>query len=113
MNEKELRELDAWIAVHVMRYIPVIRPADSTYPVLKYWIDGAGLEILQPQFSPTSDEGSAMQVLKRCREIVSVALPAGGSTGVMVQDLDKKSRYAIAETLELAICLFAKKLFTK
>lgn len=55
---------------------------------------------------------NAMEVLKRCAEKASIAV-TNGTTGFMLSDLDKKSRYAVAPTLELAILLFAQKLFSK
>lgn len=91
MNNQELRELDAWIAEHVMK---------PSMPL--------------SGFRPTICPADAMEVLKKC---------ATESSGYQIQiDYDKsgwavgrggEGLHSTAETLELAIALFSKKLFSK
>lgn len=79
-------------------------------------------------FSPSTDPASALEVLKKCAEhmkngIMGIASPIGDSVastikkpsqGWVVGFIGKPSNFDVeAETLEIAICLFAKKLYSK
>lgn len=120
-TEQELRELDAWIAEHVMGWkarklnrrdlINHLMPPQSI-------TDGFGKYDADPMFQTnvtgvpnyTTEPAAAMEVLKKCMDMAVVTLfeKAKGGYEVRWQQMS-----ASAETLELAICLFAKKLFTK
>jgi Phage ABA sandwich domain len=118
MTTTELRKLDAWIAEHVMGWLRVNSNEKLDHPqrfnVLPDRIligQNMGHRIIE--YSPTTDPAAAMQVLEKCiTGNTSIAINHG-TTGWWVTDCDKKKNYAIAETLPLAICLFAKKLFSK
>lgn len=122
MTDKEMRELDAWIAEHVMGWRLSTRGGSwrSTDPG---WIDSENeLQRIQENWKPSTDPAAALEVLKKCADKSDMPIEIdrkrdnGGpwrvETGVLSQGL-----VAIAprdqNTLELAICLFAKKLFSK
>lgn len=118
MNEKELRELDAWIAEHVMgwRGIEWFQPDSprlaDRQPKGFYRSVVNGVCVAIPAY--TTSPADAMMVLERCQKHgTTLALNLGSSGQYWVSDCDKKARYAVAETLPLAIALFAKKLFSK
>lgn len=95
MSTTELRDLDAWICEHVMgwRKSDVIkRPA------------------MIPNYSTSS--AAAMEVLKKCQDIRCLAINKNSITSLGGED-EKAIVMCDAPTLELAICMFAKKLFTK
>lgn len=117
MNEHELRELDAFCAERVLGWKPIVRQADSTYPELRYWNMGNGFERLQQQFRPTTDPAAAMQVLEQCHKQCCVETGifenvSGSKRGYFARSIYKDITTE-APTLELAIALFAKKLFSK
>ena len=124
MTDKELRELDAWIAEHVMGWITechedrvLFFPPDlDTEKKRRKWSYGISINRY------TTDPAAAMMVLEKCIMYLSDKF---GSV-----DLDHHGKFEIAammrgeyaadtendvdaETLPLAICLFAKKLFSK
>jgi hypothetical protein len=114
MSEQELRSLDAWIAEHVMGFVK------EPYPDETGWKDKAGKYL--NRFNPTIDPTAAIEVLKKCCDRKTVAVVQAkdggwqicllmlvGMTGAMgwpTQAIETE-----ADTLELAICLFAKQLF--
>lgn len=112
MREKKLRELDAFIAEHVMGW----KHSSSDF---YQWKTERGNEydpVTNP-FSPTTDPAAAMAVLEKIVEETE-AMPDSiyiGKVGTeFMVGLDGVE--AVAETLPLAIALFArdaKKLFTK
>jgi hypothetical protein len=156
MNEKEMRELDAWIAENVLGYRRTDNPDDyTTDNTTLFWHrneanyresvligkaythSGLTKQYGKEMFShswthycPTTDSAAALEVLKKCAEkmpnaIVGIGSPMGkadvistlpktaqgwvvGAIGFRTNAFD-----AEAPTLELAICLFAKKLFEK
>lgn len=114
MSDKEMRELDAWIWQNVMLAKLVIRPADSTYPKLKYLRFPNGDEILERMWSPTTDPAAAMDVLKKCGQsaVVTITTNPSIASHLGVWTCADEQIFCTGETLELAICLFAKKLFT-
>ena len=116
MTTKELRELDAWIAEHIMRF----KPSRHKFPQ-RLWV-GVGWN--HEPFEPTTDSTAAMEVLKRCVECGKIK----GQFNIVIYRPESNGPWAcgmkaafghqnvgteLAETLELAICLFAKKLFRK
>ena len=138
MTSNELCELDAWIETNIfdgqkygvkkrgLWYRPdahgyTDRQSEawrlSLEEAKKHEYKRGGYDeqvVIMPIDTPryTTDPADAMEVLKKCSTLTPYAI-SNNITGFMVSDLDKKSRYGIGETLELAICLFAKKLFTK
>jgi len=91
MTTQELRELDAWIAEHVF-----------------------GVSVPHPFFKPTEDPRGAMDVLKKCAEKHQhdIAIGTAGPTDWRVW-AGELNGATYASSLELAICLFAKQLFSK
>lgn len=110
MTTNELREIDAWIAEHVMGAKENPRFSGSVIGITKVWLDTRTYET----FSPTEISDYAMEVLEKCigKGVVNLRESSNGYF------IDKSPAnppyvYAEAETLPLAICLFAKKLFSK
>ena len=109
---KENRELEAWIAEHVMGYEKCPPPDDTG------WHDG---DEYFHSFEPTSNPAAAMEVLKKCAIILSEYDEEEYATISFevpnVWAVEKcnclNSLRAESSTLELAICRFAKKLFSK
>lgn len=114
---RELQELNEWIAVNVFnckKHSEGWEPGDT-------W-EGE-LDCLVSEFTPTTDPAAAFEVLKKCLETrempnfykllsdetYSIRVVADGCCSL---EQGKKIQ-VIAETLELAICLFAKHLFSK
>jgi hypothetical protein len=127
MTTQELRELDAWIAEHVMGWKKVGLLADFTKGT---FICNTSADCLAEDWKkdgrtatwkPTTDSAAAMEVLKMCAEKCCVKMRHQDLglwcvwqhqfTGEMEGALDNPE--GNATTLELAICLFAKKLFGK
>ena len=152
MTATELRELDAWIAEHVMEYIRTETPDIWTkHDKTLFWIrkesgrEKAGVFIGQPyqphnveeyshewiRFAPTTEPAAVMEVLKKCGQMeirgtsfVCASFSNGNNSTMSTKGhwhvgrLDGDGRWVAGEgdnalTLELAICLFAKKLFSK
>ena len=88
MTTQELRELDAWIAEHVM-----------------------GAIVPHPFFKPTEDPRGARDVLKKCAESVNVTVSAYGNYWIVGNN--KLGDLVKTDSLELSICLFAKQLFSQ
>ena len=127
MTAQEMRELDAWIWFNIFKmvehkidktsdgvdvwerlYLPEnISPTLPHDELEKHW------RILYiPTFTITAEY--AMEVLKKCaekcnKEDISICLRYGAWN---VSQWTKHKIEEEAETLELAICLFAKKLFS-
>lgn len=114
MNEKELRELDAWVAQHVLSkkvsgdYSEVLLNTmyeSGRHPML-------GDNLLRKY---TKDLAAASEVLEACFLVEScIEIWNQGETGgegwtLIASRGDMTS--ASAETFPLAICLFAKKMF--
>jgi Phage ABA sandwich domain len=129
MTPTEQRELDAWIAEHVMgyRWTKIERRGKTNHlfpseqfrfePAVDNFNDNGGA----PSF--TTDPAAAMEVLKRCADKVTAefgSLDIDGQGNSWLISAQMRGEFAAdveheteAKTLELAICLFAKKLFTK
>ena len=110
MKENELRELDEWIAENVFGWRPYKKRTDAT------WVHPPGHHAsfgAWPRY--TTDRAAAMEVLEKCVERCD-AFETGLSMYIhpdgfaiccdLTNDID-------AETLPLAICLFAQHLFKK
>jgi len=119
MTDIELRELDAWIGVNVFGKKAIhahsAKPTEGTeddYFVIE-WINAS---CSLPHY--TTDPAAAMQVLEKC---------FGRMGGTLIGIARLGSNYCVcvpayaqdfgdvtsAPTLPLAICLFAKQLFSK
>lgn len=109
MTANEMRELDAWIAENVMG-----REVDLTneHLINRYKDGGKSVERL-PQY--TLDPAAAMMVLEKCLEKTEADdLSYIGKVGdEFIVGHEPLKNETIADTLLLAICLFAKKLFEK
>ena len=109
MTTQELRELDCFVAKEVMGW---------RYDNFYWWHGTDILELSEcPRF--TTDSKYAMDVLKKCaeKEEITIAIEKKESDRWIVGFIqwgdeaiwNQKS----GETLELAICLFAKQLFSQ
>lgn len=103
MTPTELRELDAWIAEHVLGY---------TYSNHNLCCKKTGrfIQAGLPYYS--SDPAAAMEVLKKCIAVIE-DVHFGWHLERRCYFVWGDGEKEFAETLELSICLFAKKLFTK
>ncbi len=118
MNATELREFDAWIAKHVMgwklqeRNVPYYWKIPKTNRI--YFL-ATGRRPDDTEWSPTIQPSAAMEVLKKCLtsgNYFTVALDEDDYK-IEARHITGKTILVSATTLELAICLFAKKIFTK
>lgn len=109
MTDAEKRELNEWIAKHVFGL-----DAETDWYVDRK----AGCDVMmKSSWAPTEDEADAMKVLKKCHtqccvETGETANIANTKRGFFARSI-YKDIVSEAETLELAICLFAKKIFSK
>jgi len=130
MSEKERKKLEQDVAFGVMGYQRWRRdcmhaaegrtfwnPNTSTR---HRWLDDIG-PLAEP-WSPTTDPAAAMEVMKKCAEKCTVTAECDASKAQwLVAKLEDEWRgYGVVEanckvapTLELAICLFAKQLFSQ
>jgi len=112
MTANEMRELDAWIAEHVMGWKNDVENSG-------YYFAGNHTKMIDAHdWQPTTDPNNAVQVLKRCAEkawedMQLICIRPMGKDGWGVFMRDYVNQMAIAAIFELAICLFAKKLFSK
>lgn len=132
MNEKELRDLDAWIAKNVFGWKPETRKMYAGENNVK----GFGLnqhlgrgdcerkfinDYLFPLDRYSTDPAAAMQVLEKCAEKLApqrlhIYAPTGACKIWLVSDCEGHNSTpssGSAENLPEAICLFAQKLFSK
>lgn len=118
MNDKDLRELDAWVGVNIFGMKPIHRdgpkPTKGTeddYFIVE-WVNISGS---LPHYS--TDPAAAMQVLEKCHEICCVETGIYENISGSIRGNFARSVYRDitieAKTLPIAICLFAKKLFSK
>lgn len=130
MNEKELRELDAWIAEHVMGHkMTVFDDRPAVCVGVSACFKGEPLDVCKDVPSYSTDRAAAMQVLERCAENgilngefkLPVSIFRRGDLKWVVsqnfedEELESERNCIVveADTLPLAICLFAKELFGK
>ena len=133
MTDREMCELNDWIAEHVMRLKRTELPdamtdsAETLFwhrpqspkerevvlrgkPYLVHSINK--FSHTWTTFNPTICGTLALEIQAICAAETSLAV-SKGTTGYFISDLNKPARYAIADTLPLAISLFAKSLFVK
>jgi hypothetical protein len=134
MTENEMRELDAWISVHVTNTKPTIQAraltADET--AMGLWDDELITKKAVREFCEKNPEyhykecevwphytkypAAAFEVLKKCADgktiLVSGDKDGNWTVGQLGGDAVFKHE-TTAETLELAVCLFSKRLFSK
>ncbi len=131
-----MRELDVWIALNVMgwkrmTFNDYLKTCGFNERLTNYYhnLDGSiaadfdwACDCGQTNTSwrPTDNPAHAMEVLKKCCErgcgkFSTVIWKFQGEWNIDAQCVDVKDEFNAveAETLELAICQFAKKLFTK
>ena len=93
MTAKQLRELDNWLFENIKG--------------------------LASNLSPTQDPAAAMIVLEKCAEKLPVCVFKSAISGKWIADYESPEGHDVgihgdeADTMPLAICLFAKKLFIK
>ena len=118
MTTEELRELDAWIAENLFGMKHDWRNCHWCQSSDPYALNNGHFQRY------TSDPAAAMEVLKKlsskCEEMSGdLVISSGGIWTVGIQryaeygGAEEIDPLCEAETLELAICLFAKKLFVK
>jgi hypothetical protein len=115
MKPNESRELDAWIAEHVMGHevgygeILTVEPDRNGEP---------NITDHQPIPEYATDPAAAFAVLEKCAARLPVAVFKGAIGHGWVADYESPEGYdysiaATAPTLPLAICLFAKQLYSQ
>jgi len=123
MTTQELRELDAWIAEHVMgwkRVDSVLRIFSKDQFATNSAFNEPPRVMIYESYSsvqswiPTERGSDAMDVLKKCAEKHQhdIAIGTAGPTDWRVW-AGELNGATYASSLELAICLFAKQLFSK
>ena len=107
MSTQELRELDAWIEINLFGRVDV-KVEGSTFGEISWDSDKMPVR----QFS--TDPAAAMQVLEKCCEKLDAPDKYNPGVSPIVKSV---GRFWVGnqngQTLPLAICLFAKQLFTK
>ncbi len=107
MQEKDLLELNAWIAENVMSLKPTGYHGEG-YPKGSFFLHPDGEVYELEKYS--TERGPAMQVLEKC-------CLKQGNVGLAHGKRGGKDNWLagneIAETLPLAICKFSKQLFSK
>jgi hypothetical protein len=130
MTQQEMHDLDAWIAEHVFGWVKMnFNNGYTRHNYLNKTKERAnrfrkhdwayGYHYVKHEPSYTSDSAAAMEVLKKCilkcQNELTFAAPAPFMWKVARLDWDSECCMELqeAETIELAICLFAKELFGK
>lgn len=121
MNSAECRELDAWIAEHMfgkMKVAYVDRIFDNDANGYCHKFDSvfiAGKNNKAVEFHPTIDVPFAMQVLDVCIKKYSFGVEISYVEGKYHcwQMIDMEEIIGSAETLPMAICLYAKQFYIK
>ena len=115
MTTQELREMDAWIAEHVMGLTVTVKESKTLPGIMTVGQTRGGIDLGLPNY--TTDPAAAMEVLQKCAEkirdtelAVEVYAPTRSEPSWFVLD-SEGSISGIAPTLPLAICLFARELF--
>jgi hypothetical protein len=113
-GEDELKELNKFIAEHVMGYLN-----EEDY-LERFWQWEDSTEQVQHLvYEPTNDSSAAMEVLKRCSEnqappfLIGVKYDGWYCVQSFGDSLSSAVKAASFPTLELAICNAAKQLFSK
>lgn len=116
MTETEKRELDAFCATEVMGWIHGVDGYGSPS-----WFAGREPR-LKASWKPTTDSAAAMKVLRKCAEhCEKLGIERGYDVDFSISM--ERGKYFVgcdifiecmsADTLELALALFAKQLFSK
>lgn len=105
MNEKELRELDAWIAENIFNIPRDLISINGPIP------SKAGNYMVREIDHYSTDPAAAMEVLKKCYEIADVT--TGYHAGYKRYFAKSGRKLIESKTIELAICLLAQELFKK
>lgn len=118
MTDKELRELDAWIAEHVMGWTVMSETLCDPKPEVKHGRQTGDVDInpVAPLPNYTIDPAAAMMVLEKCCSRTALPILVGVSAGgfyCTTQSMDRIKSWVFSDTLPLAIALFAKQLFSK
>lgn len=114
VSNKELRQLDVWIATHLFGWVRTdvkCEPSDNrTIGGFLYSPDGFNMDMNQGSYPPhyTTDPAAVMPVLEKCVEKSHTVCLMRGFRIVNAST----SCDAEASSLPIAICLFAKQLFT-
>ena len=116
MSAEELRELDRFCASAVMKWKK--RPDKSTRGLRhgEYDIVYDGILIWTGmRFAPTTNDADAMAVLMKCVQKLPlhIEISHNGTNWFVSRPDEDEESYVLADTLPLAICLFAKRLFEK
>lgn len=111
-DRNEMRELDAWIAENLFGGIhhqekPYREGIDTS--LLAMW--QGEMDCLVSGWRPTTEPASAMLVLEKCRCVDGVHLSPPSPDKIC--EIWGGGVRAYADTLPLAVCLFAKQLFSK
>ncbi len=109
MTETEMRELDAWIAEHVIGWSYEVTGSDPTEDGYCWFDENRKFPCELPHYS--TDPAAAMQVLEKCAERSAIMIIK--DDGCVVAQINGKRLTADGPTLPLAICQFARKLFEK
>ena len=117
LTKQQMNELDAWIAEHVMKWKCVetvydLRSVRGTFAVSRSGdcyvpVRGNNIEM----WHPTQNKAQAMEVLEKCITVENVAMITRSE--VFWVSCYTGSVSTAGETLPIAICLFAKKLFAR
>jgi len=116
MSEKEMRELDEWIATRIFGWQKF---REEEFPHRTLWSEGdPGSRVWDEPDFYTTDPAAAMQVLEKCVEFggVLVTRPFYHNEKKelwTIRDGEMGDMTEVGETLPLAICKFAKELFSK
>jgi hypothetical protein len=112
VNAKELKELDAWIAENLFTWTNC---RDGYGDEVRYGGTESEQAVNLPFPHYTTDPVAAMSVLKKCLNRTNY-FTVGCDDGffkIEASYIDGGIVVTQAETIPLAICLFAKKLFAK
>ncbi len=124
MNETELRELDAWIAEHVMglklwvetplQFNCILSPNQFVLTIPNRIVRARIGDNPTKNFEPTKDDCAAALVFKKCvaKCPIGVEVSTNGTNWFVDRPDGDAFEACFAETLPLAICMFAKKLFS-
>lgn len=119
MTTKELHELDAWIAEHVMgwKQVKFINCVEGTFAISEVYgvAKHKRRNELEP-FNPTTDPASAMMVIEKCGlrlsgTTIKIRLLCGNLSWIVSSTVCDAC--GNAESLPLAITKFARKLYDK
>lgn len=128
MTPEQMRELDAWIAEHLTKCAMVEKISPRRYKA-RYHLDKipggvgcSGFKSVEDAWNyltnqiphPSTDKSEAFWVLEKCHEKVGFGIiTQSTATGWSIRFAINGQNDVHGDTLPIAICLFAKKLFSK